>query len=80
MDRLACATCRMIRRFVLAFGAGVFVMWQVTGSLPAETPDNGMWRGFMFVAMFFLVAGVFFRMREMRARMRRSQRALRDAL
>lgn len=71
MDRAACLTCRMIRRFVLAFGAGVLVMWQVTGTLPAETADNGMWRGFMFVMMFFLVAGVFFRMREMKQRMRR---------
>lgn len=71
MDKLSCATCRMIRRFVLAFGAGVIVMWQATGTLPAETPDNGPWRGFMFVAMFFLIAGVFFRMREMRSRMRR---------
>lgn len=71
MDKVACVTCRMIRRFVLAFGAGVLVMWQATGTLPAETADNAMWRGFMFVAMFFLVAGVFFRMREMKNRMRR---------
>lgn len=71
MDRLSCATCRMIRRFVLAFGAGVLVMWQVTGTLPAETADNGPWRGFMIVAMFFLAAGVLFRMREMKHRMRR---------
>lgn len=71
IDRLGCATCRMIRRFVLAFGAGVFVMWQATGTLPAETPENGPWRGFMIVAMVFLIAGVLFRMREMRDRMRR---------
>lgn len=71
MNRMTCATCRMIRRFVLAFGAGVLAMWQVTGTLPAETADNGTWRGFMFVAMFFLAAGVFFRMREMKSRMRR---------
>lgn len=71
MSRATCLTCRMIRRFVLAFGAGVLVMWQVTGQLPAQSADNGMWRGFMFVAMFFLVAGVFFRMREMKNRMRR---------
>lgn len=74
MEKVACLTCRMIRRFVLAFGAGVLVMWQVTGTLPAETGDNDMWRGFMFVAMFFLVAGVFFRMREMRNRFRMRMR------
>lgn len=71
MSRATCLTCRMIRRFVLAFGAGVLLMWQATGQLPAETADNAIWRGFMFVAMFFLIAGVFFRMREMRNRMRR---------
>lgn len=71
MNRATCLTCRMIRRFVLAFGAGVLVMWQATGTLPAESADNNTWRGFMFVAMFFLVAGVFFRMREMRRMMRR---------
>lgn len=71
MDKVACLTCRMIRRFVLAFGAGVLVMWQITGSLPAEGAHQGAWSGFMYVAVFFLAAGVIFRMREMRARMRR---------
>ncbi len=70
MDKLACVTCRIIRRFVLAFGAGVLVMWQITGSLPAEGANKGPWQGFTWVACFFLVAAVFFRMREMRSRMR----------
>lgn len=71
MGAAACLTCRMIRRFVLAFGVGVFVMWQVTGGLPAEDADTGPWRSFLFVAVFFLSAIVYFRMREMRNRLHR---------
>lgn len=71
MGSLSCATCRLIRRFVLAFGMGVFLAWQMTGTLPLQTSEAGPIKGLMMVAVLFFVLSVMMRMRQMRRRWRR---------
>lgn len=71
MGAFACTTCRMIRRFVLAFGLGGFLAWQVTGTLPFDGNDGNAWKGLMLVAVLFSGLSIFMRMRQMRARWRR---------
>ncbi len=71
MGALGCLTCRMIRRFVLAFGLGAFVAWQVTGTLPFEGEGADTWKGLMMVVVVFSILSVLMRMRQMRARWRR---------
>lgn len=67
----ACATCRMIRRFLLAFGIGAFLTWQITGSLPFDGENATIWRAFLLVVTGFYLVSIFFRMRQMRQRWRR---------
>ncbi|GGW23879.1 hypothetical protein GCM10011452_09020 [Gemmobacter lanyuensis] len=72
MGPLACTTCRMIRRFVLAFGGGAFLAYQLTGTMPFQaTASDEVWNGLMWVAVFFAFMSVFMRMRQMRARWKR---------
>ncbi len=70
MGALGCATCRMIRRSVLAFGLGAFLAWKLTGTLPTDPAGSGAWGGFMWVAVAITVLNVIVRMREMRSRFR----------
>jgi len=67
----ACATCRTIRRFLLAFGAGGFLIWQLTGSLPFEGEDAAIWRAFLIVVTIFYSVSIFQRTRQMRQKWRR---------
>lgn len=71
MGAFACTTCRMIRRFVLAFGLGGFLAWQVTGTLPFDGAGADTWKGLMMVAVLFSFFSVFLRMKQMRQRWRR---------
>ena len=41
---LSCLTCRMIRRFLMAFAIGGMLTWQLTGTLPSGVSTTG-WRG-----------------------------------
>lgn len=70
MGALTCATFRMIRRSVLAFGLGSFLAWKVTGTLPDDPAGQGAWSGFMWVAVAITVLNVIIRMRDMRSRFR----------
>lgn len=67
----SCLTCRMIRRFLLAFAAGVVLAWCMTGTLPFQTADGETMQGLMLVAVIFAALSVVMRMRDMRARFRR---------
>ena len=71
MFSMSCASCRSIRRFVLAFGMGVFMVWQMTGTLPFQTGEGGPLQGLLMVAVLFFVLSVMMRMRQMRRRWRR---------
>lgn len=71
MGAFACTTCRIIRRFVLAFGLGGFLAWQVTGVMPFDAEGSDVWKGFMWVAVIFTFFSVFMRMKQMRSRWRR---------
>ena len=66
-----CLTCRMIRRFLLAFSTGAVLAWFMTGTVPFQTQDAGMMQGLMLVAVFFSLMSVLLRMRDMRARFRK---------
>lgn len=71
MGPLACTTCRVIRRFLIAFGLGVFVMWQMTGSLPFDPDDTTILRAMMAVVIIFAGINLFVRMKQIRARFNR---------
>lgn len=71
LSAASCLTCRMIRRFSFAFGAGVFFAWLMTGTLPFQSANGEVMQGLMLVAVMFTFLSVFIRMREMRARFRR---------
>lgn len=71
LSAATCLTCRMIRRFLLAFGFGGVLAWQLTGANPFH-PGNGVpMDGLLVVAVIFAFLSVFMRMREMRARFRK---------
>lgn len=70
MGAFACTTCKIIRRFLLAFGLGGFLAWQVTGTLPGQAGGEA-WQGVMWVAVLFSGLSIFLRMRQMRGRWRR---------
>ena len=67
----SCLTCRMIRRFLLSFGVGGVLAWQITGANPFQPGSGVPMNGLLIVAMIFAFLSVFMRMREMRARFRR---------
>lgn len=71
MGAATCLTCRMARRFILAFGGGAFLAWMATGTIPFSTADGTVMQGLMAVAVMFTFLSVFMRMREMRSRFRR---------
>lgn len=75
LSAASCLTCRVVRRFLLSFGIGGLLAWQVTGANPfqqAGQAGGGMvMDGLMAVAVMFAFLSVFMRMREMRARFRR---------
>ncbi|OYU17555.1 MAG: hypothetical protein CFE34_15150 [Rhodobacteraceae bacterium PARR1] len=66
-----CLTCRMIRRFLLAFLLGGVLAWQITGANPFHPGSGVPMDGLLIVAVIFAFLSVFMRMREMRARFRR---------
>jgi len=61
----------MIRRFILAFGLGAFLTWQVSGTLPFDGEGENAWRAMLLVVMLVTALNVFMRMKQMRARFRR---------
>jgi len=71
MGVMACTTCRMIRRFLIAFGVGGYAAWQITaGALPNDAASQEVWRGALWVAIVIAGLNVFMRMRQMRSRWR----------
>ena len=71
MGPLACTTGRMIRRFLIAFGLGVIVMWQLTGSLPFDVEDTTILRSMVVVVIVFAGINLYIRMKQIRARFNR---------
>lgn len=71
MGALGCTTCRIIRRFLLAFAVGGGLAWQMTGSHPFQAAAGEAWQGIMWVAVLFSGLSIFIRMRHMRGRWRR---------
>ncbi len=71
MGPIACTTCRMIRRFLIAFGLGVIVMWQLTGSLPFDVEDTTILRCMVLVVIVFAGINLYIRMKQIRARFNR---------
>lgn len=71
MDALSCMTCRMIRRFVLAFGLGGFVAWQAGVTLPFDGGDVLVGQGLLLLVILFSILNLVIRMRQLRARWRR---------
>lgn len=67
----ACATCRAVRRSLLAFALGGVVAWQAAGNLQFQGVNDHVLSGLMLVVVIFAFLNVFLRMREMRARFRR---------
>ncbi len=67
-DALSCMTCRMIRRFILAFVVGGVIAWQVTGTLPFAVSDPKPLQGMVGVVILFSFLSVFMRMKNMRRR------------
>lgn len=67
----ACTTCRSIRRFLLAFGAGVFLFWHYTGSLPFEGRNADLMRVLLIVVILFYGFSIVIRLRQMRQKWRR---------
>lgn len=67
---LSCATCRAIRRFLFAFVVGGLVAWKLGINIPYEN-TVGASRFIVMVALFFAVASVVFRMRQLRRNWRR---------
>lgn len=68
MTALSCATCRMIRRFLIAFGLGLFLTWQLTGALPFEGEDASAWRAMLLIVILVVGLNIFMRVRQLRAR------------
>ena len=71
MGPIACTTCRMIRRFLIDFGLGVIVMWQLTGSLPFDVEDTTILRSMVLVVIVFAGINLYIRMKQIRARFNR---------
>ena len=71
MGFTACQTCRLIRRFLLAFGLGVFLMWQFTGKLPFDPDSTAVMRAMMAVVIIVAGVNLYARMKQIRARLRR---------
>ena len=71
LSAASCLTCRVVRRFLLSFGIGGVLAWQVTGANPFHPGNAVVMDGLMAVAVMFAFLSVFMRMREMRARFRR---------
>lgn len=71
MNALTCTTCRMIRRFLIAFLVGIFVSWQLTGSLPFDGEDADAWRAMLLIIIMVVGMNIVIRVRQMRARWRR---------
>lgn len=71
MTPLACTTCRLIRRFLMAFALGGFVAWQVTGELPFHADQAILLKGMLLVVIAFSMVNLMIRLRQMRARWRR---------
>lgn len=67
MGAFACTTCKIIRRFLLAFGLGGFLASQLTVTLPGQAGDEGV----MWVAVLFTALSIFLRMRQIGGRWRR---------
>ncbi|MEY4872232.1 MAG: hypothetical protein RLZZ563_1562 [Pseudomonadota bacterium] len=63
---LSCLTCRMIRRFLMAFAIGGMLTWQLTGTLPSDPGAMGVWQPVAMVAAIFAIAVVLMRMRQIR--------------
>jgi disulfide bond formation protein DsbB len=71
MGFTACETCRLIRRFLLAFGLGVLVMWQFTGKLPFDPDSTAVLRAMLGVVIIIAGINLYIRMKQIRARFRR---------
>lgn len=71
LNAASCLTCRVLRRFVFAFGTGALLAWMLTGRLPFDVESAPMMQGLVLVAVMFAALTIFLRMREMRARFRR---------
>ncbi len=71
MNAITCTTCRMIRRFLVAFVVGLFLTWQLTGALPFEGDDANAWRAMMLIVIVVVGLNIFMRVRQMRARWHR---------
>jgi hypothetical protein len=67
----SCATCRALRRSLLAFALGGLVAWQASGHMPVQAGNGPVMSGLMAVVVIFAFLNVFLRMREMRARFRK---------
>ena len=71
LSAATCLSCRMIRRFLLSFGVGGVLAWQITGANPFHPGSGVPMDGLLIVAVMFAFLSVFLRMREMRARFRK---------
>ncbi len=71
LSAASCLSCRMIRRFLLAFCVGGLLAWQITGDNPFAPNSSLPLEGLLIVPLIFVFLSVFLRMREMRARFRR---------
>lgn len=70
MTMLPCATCRAIRRFLMAFVVGGMTAWQMGINIPyANTVES--WRLIVLVVLMFSVASVLMRLRQLRRNWRR---------